>query len=59
VLKIFADLHASGMTVVMVTHEPDVARASQRIIWFKDGEVMNDHLRPTDLASLTTLGTTP
>ena len=59
VLKIFADLHASGMTVVMVTHEPDVARASQRIIWFKDGEVMNDHLHPTNLTSLTTLGTTP
>lgn len=59
VLRIFADLHASGMTVVMVTHEPDVARASQRIIWFKDGEVMNDHLRPADLTSLTTLGTPP
>ncbi len=59
VLKIFADLHTSGITVVMVTHEPDVARASQRIIWFKDGEVMNDHLRPADLASLTTLGAPP
>ncbi|MEB3291146.1 MAG: ABC transporter ATP-binding protein [Leptolyngbya sp.] len=59
VLNIFADLHASGMTVVMVTHEPDVARASQRIIWFKDGEVMNDHLHPADLTSLTTLGTKP
>ena len=59
VLRIFADLHASGMTVVMVTHEPDVARASQRIIWFKDGEVMNDHLRPADLTSLTTIGLPP
>ncbi|MEY3296742.1 MAG: hypothetical protein RLZZ597_2 [Cyanobacteriota bacterium] len=59
VLKIFAELHASGMTVVMVTHEPDVARASQRIIWFKDGEVMNDHLHPADLTSLTSLSPTP
>ncbi len=59
VLKIFSDLHASGMTVVMVTHEPDVARASQRILWFKDGEVINDHLHPADLTSLTTLGTPP
>lgn len=56
VLGIFADLHRSGMTVVMVTHEPDVARASQRIVWFKDGEVMNDHLHPDDLTSLTMVG---
>jgi putative ABC transport system ATP-binding protein len=59
VLAIFAALHASGMTVVMVTHEPDVARASQRIIWFKDGEVMNDHLSPADLTSLTTIERLP
>jgi putative ABC transport system ATP-binding protein len=59
VLKIFADLHTSGITVVMVTHEPDVARASQRIIWFKDGEVMNDHLSPADMGSLTTIGPSP
>ncbi|HZG37839.1 MAG TPA: ABC transporter ATP-binding protein, partial [Nodosilinea sp.] len=50
VLGIFADLHAAGITVVMVTHEPDVARASQRIVWFKDGEILNDHLSPEDLA---------
>lgn len=56
VLGIFADLHRSGMTVVMVTHEPDVARASRRIVWFKDGEVMNDHLHPDDLTSLTMVG---
>jgi putative ABC transport system ATP-binding protein len=50
VLGIFADLHGAGITVVMVTHEPDVARASERIVWFKDGEVLNDHLSPEDLA---------
>ena len=50
VLDIFADLHTAGITVVMVTHEPDVARASQRIVWFKDGEILNDHLSPEDLA---------
>ncbi len=56
VLGIFADLHQAGITVVMVPHEPDVARASQRIIWFKDGEVMNDHLSPADIGSLTAVG---
>jgi putative ABC transport system ATP-binding protein len=53
VLQIFEALHASGMTVVMVTHEPEVARTSQRIIWFRDGEVVNDHLSPEDIAAMT------
>ncbi|MGF1569498.1 MAG: ABC transporter ATP-binding protein [Nodosilinea sp.] len=56
VLGIFADLHAAGITVVMVTHEPDVARASQRVIWFKDGEVLNDNLSPEDIGHLTARG---
>ncbi len=53
VLQIFEELHTMGITVVMVTHEPDVARTSQRIIWFRDGEVLNDHLSPEDLGSMT------
>jgi putative ABC transport system ATP-binding protein len=53
VLGIFGELHSTGITVVMVTHEPDVARASQRIIWFRDGQVVNDYLNPEDLASMT------
>jgi len=53
VLQIFEELHSTGITVVMVTHEPDVARTSQRIIWFRDGEVVNDRLSPEDLGSMT------
>lgn len=53
VLNIFGELNASGITVVMVTHEPDVARQTHRIIWFRDGAVMHDHLRPEDLAQMT------
>ncbi len=50
VLNIFSELNASSITVVMVTHESDVARRTRRIIWFKDGEVVNPHLAPEDLA---------
>jgi putative ABC transport system ATP-binding protein len=50
VLNIFSELNASGITVVMVTHEPDVARRTRRIIWFKDGQVLNPYLAPEDLA---------
>jgi len=52
VLAIFADLHSQGMTVVMVTHEAEVARASQRILWFKDGEVVNARLSPGNLSTV-------
>jgi putative ABC transport system ATP-binding protein len=49
VMDIFTELNASGITVVMVTHEADVARLTRRIIWFRDGEVLHDHLTPDDL----------
>jgi len=52
VLDIFTELNASGITVVMVTHEPDVARQTQRIVWFRDGEVVHSHLIPNDLTHL-------
>ncbi len=49
VLDIFKELNDSGITVVMVTHEADVAKHSQRIVWFKDGQVIHSHLAPEDL----------
>ena len=49
VMELFGELNTSGITVVMVTHEADVARNTQRIIWFRDGQIMNDHLSPSDL----------
>jgi putative ABC transport system ATP-binding protein len=49
VLDIFTHLNQTGITVVMVTHEPDVAKQTQRIVWFRDGEVIHSHLKPEDL----------
>ena len=49
VLQIFAELNASNITVVMVTHEADVARNSRRVIWFRDGKVIYDYLDPERL----------
>jgi putative ABC transport system ATP-binding protein len=50
ILDIFGELNASGMTVVMVTHEADVARRTRRVIWFKDGQVLESNLSPKDVA---------
>lgn len=53
VMDIFTELNDSGMTVMMVTHEPEVARQTRRIVWFKDGEVVHSHLTPEDLHEAT------
>jgi putative ABC transport system ATP-binding protein len=53
VMDIFRELNASGITIVMVTHEPDVARQTGRVVWFRDGEVVHSHLTPEDVGHLT------
>lgn len=42
IMKIFQDLNDAGTTVVMVTHEPDVAQYTKRIVSFRDGEIIDD-----------------
>jgi putative ABC transport system ATP-binding protein len=52
VLDIFGELHDGGITVVMVTHEPEVAKLTERIVWFKDGQVVHSHLTPEEMLSV-------
>jgi putative ABC transport system ATP-binding protein len=44
IMELFLDLNAQGMTVVMVTHESDVAEYAQRVIRFRDGRILTDEL---------------
>src|SRR5260221_818680 len=39
IMKIFQELHTAGHTIVMITHEPDIAQYAQRIIHVKDGKI--------------------
>lgn len=52
VLNIFGELHDSGITVVMVTHEPEVAKLTERIVWFKDGRIVYSHLTPEEMLTV-------
>ncbi len=46
IMKLFADIHSKGNTMVMVTHEEDIALHAHRIIRLKDGEVEEDYVNP-------------
>ena len=42
IMKIFNKLHEQGHTIILVTHEPDIAQHAQRIIHLRDGLIEND-----------------
>ena len=42
IMKVLEDVHGQGMTLVVVTHEPDIAARAQRIIRLHDGRVVSD-----------------
>ena len=42
IIRIFGELHKEGITVILVTHEPDVAMQTQRIIRLLDGRIISD-----------------
>ncbi len=42
IMEIFQELNARGLTIVMVTHEPDIAQFASRVIVFRDGTIRTD-----------------
>jgi len=42
VVEILKDLHKQGKTIVIVTHDPDLAKVAHRIIHVKDGKIVKD-----------------
>ena len=52
IMEIFQKLHQDARTIVLVTHEPEIARYAGRVLYFRDGEIVkeeaNDELRRPD-----------
>jgi putative ABC transport system ATP-binding protein len=44
IMQVFGELHALGQTVIMVTHEPDIAAFAERVVVLRDGRVESDRL---------------
>ncbi|MBI5522220.1 MAG: ABC transporter ATP-binding protein [Desulfarculus sp.] len=45
IMEVFEKLHAQGITIIMVTHEADVAAHARRVLTFKDGQIISDRRR--------------
>jgi putative ABC transport system ATP-binding protein len=45
VLQLFAELNADGLTLAIVTHDPDVAAQAHRRVTFRDGHIVSDERR--------------
>jgi putative ABC transport system ATP-binding protein len=44
IMALFANLHAQGNTIIVVTHEMDIAQHAHRIIYIRDGKIASDEL---------------
>ena len=42
IMALFDELHARGNTIVLVTHEPDIAEYAHRVVHIRDGEIASD-----------------
>ena len=42
IMKIFQDLNEEGHTIIMITHEPDIAEHAKRVLMIKDGVIVKD-----------------
>ena len=42
VMAIFSELNAQGRTIILVTHEPDIAEYAKRVVYVRDGRIERD-----------------
>ena len=50
IMDIFCGLHAQGRTIIMVTHEADIAAYAKRVIFVRDGKILKDESNAVKVA---------
>jgi putative ABC transport system ATP-binding protein len=50
IMKLISDIHTQGNTVVLITHEEDIARYAKRVVRLRDGLVESDKIRESSMA---------
>lgn len=58
IMELFEDLHSKGNTIIMVTHEEDIAKYAHRIVRMRDGLIESDAMND-NIATAARLQTTP
>jgi len=51
IIRVFGQLHHEGQTIVMVTHEPDIATHAARVVVLRDGAIASDTVRSSIAAA--------
>jgi putative ABC transport system ATP-binding protein len=52
IMALFEEIHSKGNTIVLVTHEPDIANHTHRIVRLKDGVVESDTINSSPVSAL-------
>ncbi|WP_053375077.1 ABC transporter ATP-binding protein [Paenibacillus sp. FJAT-27812] len=45
VMGLFKNIHQEGTTIILVTHEPEIAEHAERVLWFGDGKLLRETRR--------------
>jgi putative ABC transport system ATP-binding protein len=59
IMEVFQDLNAKGLTIVLVTHEHDIAQFAGRVLTFRDGRIRKDESTPGPPRARDVLATMP
>jgi len=59
ILALLQRLNRQGLTIVLVTHEPDIATYASRVMVFRDGRLLSDEQRPDQQDAAATLAALP